>query len=579
MLANLLVLGFVIFMAYWWGNRGLFSALLHLLSTIIAGALAFALWEPITMGMLLRTIPPHAWGVGLVAPFVLLLLIVRTAFDKGIKGNLHVHGLSNLLGGGLCGFLSGILAAGILMLGLGQMSLGATVGGWQPYITGSDGNVVDNPPGNLWIRVDQHAANFFSRLSNGAFYPGLGDNGTPLKFYRPDLARQAGIFRMHSDQYASLVAMPGSVNVTAAVASPTPFRNIDDSLLPAIQNDVRIADHMILGVDTHWTLTPGTYDGDSTLRVTSTQAQLITRPQGDPRGPRKMYRALGAARRYGGNETDRQFVPFTTDKRQVSATNPEDDIAFFFIYPANEEPLFVQIRQLRFPLTAPAEEPEQLATLFGKLRPDLVTAYAAAGAVPSDGGGDGSAGATASADGNVGDRQGIKTGSVAVAIESTNKLPAQFSRNVKRNLDVQGKTIMGGEAEIPLSRERISPANVIDEVNKPGHRGIVRVQVDRDAAQSLLGRSRTLAAMTQPIYLTDDSATRWEPVGYAWMRGDKITIRFDPAQPLRAASELPIADMRQGEQLYLYFYVNPGSKIVAYNVGSTKQDVDLDVPK
>ena len=47
MYISLIAFASVLLIAYWWSNAGAFSALIHLLCVITAGALAFALWEPI----------------------------------------------------------------------------------------------------------------------------------------------------------------------------------------------------------------------------------------------------------------------------------------------------------------------------------------------------------------------------------------------------------------------------------------------------------------------------------------------------------------------------------------------------
>ena len=42
----------VILIAYTWLQRGFFSAVLHFACTIIAGAIAFALWEPVAFAIM-----------------------------------------------------------------------------------------------------------------------------------------------------------------------------------------------------------------------------------------------------------------------------------------------------------------------------------------------------------------------------------------------------------------------------------------------------------------------------------------------------------------------------------------------
>ena len=61
---NILVIGSVLLIAYWWANEGLFSSFLHLICVITAGTIALAVWEPISMAMLKGGgFDNYIWGV------------------------------------------------------------------------------------------------------------------------------------------------------------------------------------------------------------------------------------------------------------------------------------------------------------------------------------------------------------------------------------------------------------------------------------------------------------------------------------------------------------------------------------
>ena len=47
MIMSLIALGVVAGLGYLWATRGFFSALLNLICVVIAGAVAFGLWEPV----------------------------------------------------------------------------------------------------------------------------------------------------------------------------------------------------------------------------------------------------------------------------------------------------------------------------------------------------------------------------------------------------------------------------------------------------------------------------------------------------------------------------------------------------
>ena len=64
-LFNLALIGLVLLIAYWWANQGFFSSLLHLICVIVAGTIALAVWEPVTVNLLLSggMFDNYAWGV------------------------------------------------------------------------------------------------------------------------------------------------------------------------------------------------------------------------------------------------------------------------------------------------------------------------------------------------------------------------------------------------------------------------------------------------------------------------------------------------------------------------------------
>ena len=179
---NLLVTGFVLAMGYVWYIYGLFSALLHLVVTICAGALALAVWEPLVYGVLLGINTHFAWAAGLLLPFGVLLAAGRFAINKAVPEDLDLPTLVSSLGGAACGLASGVLTAGLTLMGASLLPLPTNVLGYEPYIVEADGEVAlqADGDGQLWFAVDEMAADFFSWASAG----GLGSS-TPLHRYRP----------------------------------------------------------------------------------------------------------------------------------------------------------------------------------------------------------------------------------------------------------------------------------------------------------------------------------------------------------------------------------------------------------
>ena len=80
MLINLVVVGAVLLVAYLWSTKGFFSSFLNMVSVLAAGGVAFALWEPVAMGLMnaMGTTPivaDNAWAIGLGGTFAVTLAI------------------------------------------------------------------------------------------------------------------------------------------------------------------------------------------------------------------------------------------------------------------------------------------------------------------------------------------------------------------------------------------------------------------------------------------------------------------------------------------------------------------------
>ena len=112
---NLIIIVLVAFIAYMWSQEGLFSSIIHLVCTVIAGAVAFAVWEPLAY-IMLGVREDIAWSVSLAIPFLVTLGLLRVAMDKAIPHNIKFNNVTNLVGGGVFGVGSGIISVGILVI-------------------------------------------------------------------------------------------------------------------------------------------------------------------------------------------------------------------------------------------------------------------------------------------------------------------------------------------------------------------------------------------------------------------------------------------------------------------------------
>ena len=61
---------------------------------------------PLVIGVLGERMPYFAWGIGLLAPFALLLIFLRVVTDRLVNVSVQFPGLANQLGGAVFGGLT-----------------------------------------------------------------------------------------------------------------------------------------------------------------------------------------------------------------------------------------------------------------------------------------------------------------------------------------------------------------------------------------------------------------------------------------------------------------------------------------
>lgn len=199
MIFSALVIAVVAALAYIWASRGFFSALIHMVCTIIAGAIAFALWEPVAYLIIGSDtskdgwLTDLAWGAALGLPFAIALAVLRLGIDALLGKNVDLDGATNLIGGGVCGAVSGTITAGIFVISLSSLRMQTTIMGYEPFTFDNNGSLVRSS--GLIYPADRLTAWFYSTLSDSTFRT---DNN--LATWRPNLADEGALLRINHDE-------------------------------------------------------------------------------------------------------------------------------------------------------------------------------------------------------------------------------------------------------------------------------------------------------------------------------------------------------------------------------------------
>ncbi|MFW6336091.1 MAG: hypothetical protein ACOC3G_03070 [Phycisphaeraceae bacterium] len=549
---NLFVLGFVLVMGYLWFVYGLFSAFLHLIVVICAGALALAIWEPLTYRLLLGINAHLAWSAGLLAPFGILLLLGRLLVNKVVPEDLGFPLLVHNLGGAVCGLLSGILTAGLLLIGIGFLPLPLSIMGYEPYIVEADGTVdVQEDAGQLWVPVDEMTAGFFNWVSASGF-----SSSRPMHLYRPTLAEDAAKARLarHFDPKQNLFASPENVSLTAAhrvnASTLRETTAVDPEVRDSLTSIASTGDFLL--AETVWTQEPaGAYGPDNTLRLPHVQVRLLTfdedgkAPQlHDPEAFVGQTNAGGAPPFYHPIE-DNLTMPFGFAATDVP-------IRWLFHFDNNREPAYLIVRNLRLPIEEDdlrTNELEAFAEALGGLAPEQES------------------------DEDDGDTTRPTTGGGALggALQQTAELPTWFDDNEAPSVNTEsaaddndGKLVNYGSVTLASTQKRIGRRLRVNAFNLASHQRMVRLKLSDELGDEIVTALRSMPR-SEGIYFTNDRGNRIKPFAYVWIKPDggfeldaqRNRTGFDSVR------DMPIRSLNfERDELYLYFLISYSGMIL-----------------
>ncbi len=585
-LLNILIVVFILAMGYWWWLQGLFSSFLHLLAVIIAGAMSFAVWE-IVAQMLLNMGElgaQFAWFAGLLLPFGIILIIIRVATDKIVRGNLQILHLVSSIGGAVLGVLAAALTAGIFVIALGFSPAARDMAGFQPYSvavidqgsTGAKIMQVSEEERQVLFGLDRVAAGFFSRLSNGALQP-ITHNQTLAARY-PDLSRLAGYWRLHPDENSLRVATSDSVNLVSeydVVDAEAFAAAVGSEVRGALPRAATQAGGQVVLVGTAWNKTEGVYDNDDVLRLAPLSMILLTRSTSDEI---EIHLPLGWTQDAPGG---RSFFPLS-DTGVAEGRTGNDVISWVYAIAPNQTPIAMRARGLYLPLPGePDEDPAELAS----------TQFIALGTYEEqnrdrpDGAFDLLAEQTYELSGRV---ENFNSSTAARAFTRTSNLPSAVSVN----------KVTSGTYDWDDEDTLLSGNFVVEDTGGRGQRTLIRrININEDAfvpvrvtvaasnlRNSVLGQAQQLANMLNPPRLGYNTRTGGETryadaVAYVLQTDDSgLRIYFDndiQSNLMRAMREYA---GESGAVFHLYFRVPFNAYITEYRLGEASQSCNVWVP-
>src|SRR5689334_17957268 len=112
MILSIVVILFVLGVAFFHYVQGFFSATLSAIMAIVSAVLALSLQETLTEGPLAGTAPEWMPSIVLLLLFAIIYVILRTIFDKLVPGNVRMPALLEKIGGAVMGLVAAVFSVG-----------------------------------------------------------------------------------------------------------------------------------------------------------------------------------------------------------------------------------------------------------------------------------------------------------------------------------------------------------------------------------------------------------------------------------------------------------------------------------
>lgn len=591
MIFNLAVAAMVLGLAYAWMVRGFFSAFIHTLCVLMAGALAFATWEPIAY-MLLGAAPERgllsfvssaAWGIALALPFAVYLLVLRLITDKVINGNVKNATAADYAGGAVCGLATGVITAGITVLSIQALRVPSDFLGYQPVWYAKDtgqggGSLVKND--TLWIPADRITAGVYSALSMGSL-----SSSHPLATWHPDLVASGLGARLSPGGAGKNTIRPDDLRIvgTYAVGSESDLRPANDLLSFAGSSTAQkyldidgdpVAQGYLAGYI--FEFEPAAKEtsgkggkGGAQMIVSNGQISLVA--QDTDTGKTTTVYPIAMVSESGDTENPGSLGRWRFDGRDVfiSSVGGQSNVkmGFEFLVPAGHTPLAINFRQCRVELGDNLPKPVVLKDAGDR---DLRIRSGAIFRAGTDAKRTRDTEFAVTYDPTGGD---ARTDGVAATTRIGEIIPSQSARG-KFTLDDANRIVTGEGKFAPeeiKSKGGAAGKNLrVDSYFIGADQALVQIDVSLDKPISLLNEAARNAPTDRPIVLVDKNGNEYDAIGFTYRDRELFHVRFTPGSTLSGMTELPSISSARGDQkLVILFVVTKGAQIEQLAIGDT----------
>lgn len=593
----------VLILAWVWGSRGFFSALIHMMCVIIAGAVAFGVWEVIAYAILESTgkkwVIDIAWGVSIAVPFALTLAVLRVAVDKALPFNTDLDGTSNLIGGLACGAISGVISAGILIISITNLRISSESVEYEMVDYDTNGSIVRKTDFlTLYPRI---TAGFYSFLSQNSLR-----TSTPMGVWRPDVAYEGAMLRTNFNNGTSRFALPPkavsivkryTVGLKSTGVEVKSFLSQSQTHTPFTESSpISNSDknHYVEGFVLQFKNAARETDGR--VVIGASQAQLIIRSP-DNTESRTVFPVALISQSVVQEGDDRVRYwrwPYSSPRTFIASTGGADDppMGLEFLVPKGWTPLALNIKGVRFKVEdmAPGQDFKD-----GPDRIEALTRYEVVSLPP------GAKGARTRREFPDGTGASLKTTAYTVNPQSENggftgpivmidslPLGIVFSSDDKGGLVTNDNNqIMEGEVALKTSRlanKGIDQKLQVRRIAAEDNTVIIQVNISNDSDIAFTKSKLAMEGIGAPV-LVDNLGQRYSAIGYVYQDSTSTRLKIAPGSPIGSVSDLPDggpSESRNDQKFVLIYRVTANVKIKTFEVGASvvvKLEPNIDTKK
>ncbi len=593
-LVIILIAGLV---GYIWSTRGFYNALIHMMCTIIAGAIAFALWEPTsyfilsalgkgTMGNIAEA---SAWGLGLALPFGISLGVLRAITDSILRANILVTTPVNYAGGAVCGLIIGTITAGIIAISLTNLRIKTEFMGYQPYRYDNTGNLVRKD--RLIFPVDEITAGLYGALSERAFAV-----DEPLARWHPDAAQEGSAMRVsYNEGGARNTIRPDEVSLVKRFAVKGDLKSLLSDQWETVSQQAATPEGKPYDPNSRiegfvLKFGPGSGEKSGKVIVGAGQVRLLVADQNDEQ--REMYFPVAVSSQAelavpGENTKPQDLLPkfarwrYNAREVFISSVGGGADayFGFEFVVPNNYNPIALYVRGSRIDLRGKAADVTFPSAALRDAAILNLPGFAAGSSTGLVSQLDTERVLQVKRESGSAALPGIRTGDNigwTIQLGQHGKLEIDEDEESKfRNMVKGGEALWDKQDVIKMKMGGLEKALRVERFVVEPDTTLVHLTVSgadfKASPASMLGPVASQMDLSLPALLIDTNGQSYPVIGFQYEDEVKVMMRYTPDKTINSLADLPtITRSRAGEQqMTLIFRVSKNASIKYYAIGNT----------